>query len=119
MKNFPGFRCHETIREGPTFPGGLSHTSTTDELEIVMVAWVIKVHRSLFFVVSGDLERDDLELWDTRGHGENPSAVSVIIDVLLSVWVAHTSRVTSDDVELGTSNKTGLGVPLDLGGTGI
>lgn len=43
-----------------------------------------------------------------------PSAVSVIIDVFLSVWVAHTSGVSSDNVELSASHQSSLGVPLDL-----
>jgi len=43
-----------------------------------------------------------------------PSAVSVIIDVFLSVWVAHTSGVSSDNVELSASDQSSLGVPLDL-----
>ena len=94
-----------------------------------MVGGIIEVHSALFFVVSGDLEGDDLELWDTRGHGEDlkqanlqrvlmtikyPSAVRVIIDVFLSVWVSHTSGISSDNVELGASDQSSLGVPLDL-----
>ena len=43
-----------------------------------------------------------------------PSAVSVIIDVFLSVWMAHTSGVSSDNVELSASHQSSLGVPLDL-----
>ena len=43
-----------------------------------------------------------------------PSAVGVLIDVFFSVWVAHTSGVSSDNVELSASDQSSLGVPLDL-----
>lgn len=119
MKNFPGFRGHETVGKGSSLSGGLSHTGSTDEFKVIVVFGVVEVHGALCFVVSSDLEGDNLELWDSGGHGKDPSAVSVIIDVFLSVWVAHTSGVSSDNVELSASDQSSLGVPLDLSGTSV
>jgi len=119
LKNFPGFGGHETVGKGSSLSGGLSHTSSTNEIKVIVVFGIIEVHGALCFVVSSDLEGDDLELWDSRGHGKDPSAVRVIIDVFLSVWVAHTSGVSSDNVELSAGDKSSLGVPLDLSGTSV
>lgn len=119
MKNFPGFGGHETVGKGSSLSGGLSHTGSTDEFKVIVVFGIVEVHGALCFVVSSNLEGDNLELWDSRSHGKDPSAVSVIIDVFLSVWVAHTSGVSSDNVELSASDQSSLGVPLDLSGTSV
>jgi len=119
LKNFPGFRGHETVRKGSSLSGGLSHTGSTDEIKIVVVFGIVEVHGALCFVVSSNLEGDNLELWDSRGHRKDPSAVTVIIDVFLSVWVAHTSGVSSNNVELSASDQSSLGVPLDLSGASV
>ena len=44
----------------------------------------------------------------------HPSAVAVVVKIFFSVGVSHSSWVTSDDVKLGSSNQSGLCVPLDL-----
>jgi len=119
LKNFPGFGGHETVGKGSSLSGGLSHTGSTDELKVIVVFGIVEIHGALCFVVSSNLEGDNLELWDSRSHGKDPSAVSVIIDVFLSVWVAHTSGVSSDNVELSASDQSSLGVPLDLSGTSV
>lgn len=39
-----------------------------DEVEVVMVGWIIEVHLTLLLVVGGNFEGDDLELVHTWSH---------------------------------------------------
>jgi len=119
LKNFPGLWRHKSSGQLSAFSGSFSHTGTTNKVEVFVLGWVIKVHGSLFFVVSRDLEWNDLELVHAWGHREDPATVAVVVEVFLSVWVSHTSWVTSNNVELSSSDQTGLGVPLHLSWTGV
>ena len=41
-------------------------------------------------------------------------SVCWVIEVVLGVWMWHSSRITSDDVEICSSRQTSLAVPLNL-----
>jgi hypothetical protein len=80
---------------------------------------IVVIHAALLQVVGGHLEWNNLELGQTRCHGEHLGAVRGVVDVLLGVGVRHASGVTANNVVVGTSGHTSLCVPLDLGGARV
>jgi hypothetical protein len=96
-----------------------SHLSTGDHQKVFFALRVVVIHAALLQVVGGHLEWNNLELGQTRCHGEHLGAVRGVIDVLLGVGVRHASGVTANNVVVGTSGHTSLCVPLDLGGARV
>lgn len=76
--------------------------------------WVIKVHSLLSLVVCSYPEGDDLYRGEARCHGEDLASVCGVIQVLFSLWVRHASRVSANNVEVGSGNHSGPTVPLNL-----
>ena len=75
---------------------------------------VIEIHRSFDFVVSSDLEGDDLQGDEAGGHGEDLGPVRGFVQVLPRAGVGHPCRVTANDVEIGTGYHSRSAVPLNL-----
>ena len=69
--DFPSLRRHEAIWRGLSGTSHSSHLCSGDEEEVVLLLRVIEVHCLFLLVVRRNTEWNDLQLGQSRSHGEN------------------------------------------------
>jgi len=118
LEDLPAGGAHEAGRGVLAILGHLAHAGAGDELEVLLVAAGTseEFHRSVDFVVSGDLEGQDL---DTLKHrlavDEELLAVPDVVKRLsLDLGVTNTSGVSSGNEVGDATVNAGRGVPQDL-----
>ena len=79
-----------------------------------MVLSVTVVHLPLFLVISCNLKGNYFQGDQTRGHNQHLGAMSLLIKILPCFWIGHASRVSSNNVKVGSHNHPCSTMPLDL-----
>ena len=95
-----------------------THTCARNKIKILFPMRIKERHFLVLGVVGRHLEGDDLELCESRGHGEHLAPMSSLVNVPLGrIGVRHSCGITSNDVKRCPRGHSGLCVPLNFCGS--
>eukprot|EP00054_Salpingoeca_dolichothecata_P038006 m.12627 g.12627 ORF g.12627 m.12627 type:complete len:347 (+) comp8144_c0_seq1:485-1525(+) len=118
-QNLPARWAHEAIWGLLTRSSKSAHLGSRNELIIFLLLRVEEVHVTFLGVVGSHTERNDFKALEAGRHLQDFTSVMRAVKIFLSGRMAHTSRVTANNVEACASILTSLCVPLDLSGTSV